>query len=315
MKKFKIFLLLLLTFIIPINASASTQTYDRTTLENYGVNKKWEITNKNKSNVLASKKVDASEKIYDFSDILTNEEEKILYDKIINFIEQYNTDLVILTDNLPYTIDEANETYAVDFYDYNDFGLNFERYSGIILFRNTYESDKYYDIYIFGDAQLYFNQSRKDELLDGIYYELKNGIYLDGFEQFISYCEKYYKLGIPMDLKNYHVDEMGYLVYEKPPYKIPVSAIIISDAIFVLITMLIMAGKNRMVRQKLETMNYYNKSSLKFSRKVDNFVREYVTSHTRETSSGSSSSGGGGHYHSSSGSSGGGHSSGGGRHG
>ncbi len=315
MKKFKIFLLLLLTFIIPINASASTQTYDRTTLENYGVNKKWEITNKNKSNVLASKKVDASEKIYDFSDILTNEEEKILYDKIIKFIEQYNTDLVILTDNLPYTIDEANETYAVDFYDYNDFGLNFERYSGIILFRNTYESDKYYDIYIFGDAQLYFNQSRKDELLDGIYYELKNGIYLDGFEQFISYCEKYYKLGIPMDLKNYHVDEMGYLVYEKPPYKIPVFAIIISDAIFVLITMLIMAGKNRMVRQKLETMNYYNKSSLKFSRKVDNFVREYVTSHTRETSSGSSSSGGGGHYHSSSGSSGGGHSSGGGRHG
>lgn len=312
MKKVKIFLLLLITFLIPLNAKASTNTIDRENLNNYGVNKKWEITDSNRQNVLNSKKVDASEKIYDFSDILTDEEEKILYEKIMNFIEKYNTDLVILTDNVPYVVDKTNEDYAVDFYDYNDFGLDFERYSGIILFRNTYVKDRYYDFYIFGDAQLYFDQSRKDELLDGIYYNLSHDLYLKGFEQFINYCEKDYANGIPRDLKNYHVDEMGYLIYDKPPYKIPFISLALFSSIFVFFSILVLMSKNKMVRKKLDTMNYYDRSTLNFTKKTDRFVREYVTSHTRETSSGGS---GGGGYHSSHGSSGGGHSSGGGRHG
>lgn len=317
MKKFKLFLILFITFIFPINALASTETYDRETLDNYGVNKKWEITDKNKQNVLKSKKVDASEKIYDFADILTDEEEKELYDKMKQFIEKYNTDLVILTDVLPYTYDKQNEDYAADFYDYNDFGIDFEKYNGILLFRNDYEKDRYYDIYLFGEAQLYFNQYRKDELLDGIYYNLKNKYYLEGFNQFINYCDKYYHYGIPNDLKNYNVDDNGYLHYEKPPYDISlyIGFIIFTDFIIVLISMLILVKKNKMVKAKLNTMQFMNSSSLNFTSKSDTFVRSFVTSHTRDTESSHRSSSGGGHYHSSHGSSGGGHSSGGGRHG
>ena len=139
MKKIIILLLLLL----PINIYAAPKTIDRNTLDNLGVNKHWKITDKNRSNVLNTYLVDASEKIYDFSDILTKEEEKLVYDKFNSFIEKNNTDLVFLTVDLPYTYDSINEDYAADFYDYNDF-RNKRYYDGLItyidLLNNYYES-------------------------------------------------------------------------------------------------------------------------------------------------------------------------------
>ena len=311
----KLYILITLLLFLPLNIYASTKTYERTEDNNYGVNKKWEINSSNINNVLNSKKVDSSEKIYDFADILTDDEEKKLYEKIMNFIYKYKTDFVILTDDIPYTYDKVNEDYAVDFYDYNDFGIDFDKYSGIILFRNNYEEDRYYDMYLFGDSQLYFDQYRKDESLDGIYYYLSNKIYLNGFSKFIDYCDKYYSNGIPNDLKAYYVDDYGYLHFDsnyKEPYKAPIIGILIIDIIVTLIVMLVLISKNRMVKTKLNIIEYFDKKSLNFTKNDVKFVRSYVTSHTHESSS---SGGGGGSYHSSGGSSGGGHSSGGGRHG
>ena len=64
MKKF--ILIFILTLLIPINVKA-VETYDRTTLDNYGVNKKWNITSSNVNNVLNTYKVNSNEKVYDFS--------------------------------------------------------------------------------------------------------------------------------------------------------------------------------------------------------------------------------------------------------
>ena len=86
MKKFKLLILLLVFTLLPLNVFASTDTQDRNILPNLGVNKKWEITSENRSNVLNSYKVDASEKIYDFADILSDEDEEWLYSTIRDFI-------------------------------------------------------------------------------------------------------------------------------------------------------------------------------------------------------------------------------------
>ena len=67
-----------------------------------------------------------------------------------------------------------------------------------------------------------------------------------------------------------------------------------------------------MVKKKLVTMDYADKKSFHLTKETDRFVRSYVTSHTRTSSSGGGHSGGG--YSSSHGSSGGGHSSGSGGH-
>ena len=70
--------LIILTFVLGLNiVSASTNTTPRTD-DDLGVNKKWEINEKNIDNVKRTPRVDASEKIYDFAEILTEEEEKKL---------------------------------------------------------------------------------------------------------------------------------------------------------------------------------------------------------------------------------------------
>lgn len=290
--------------ILPVYAEV--ETVDRNTLENYGVNKKWNITDHNKSNVMNTPKVDASLKIYDFSEVLTEEEVQTLKEKINSFIEKTNMDMVIVIPKFSYSSDQQNEDYAADFYDYNDFGLDFEKYSGVLFLRNTYDDDPYFNIYTFGEAQLYFDYDRLEETLDDVYDDIKSGNYLDGFSMFIDNMERYYDLGFPKGKEKYYIDENGIV---KIPYTIPW---ILSIAISTIVTMIIVGifiSKNKMVKKATTASEYLKKDSVNITNKKDVFITSHTTSYTTSSSSGS---GGGG---SSFGSSGGGHSSGGGRHG
>ena len=217
-------------------------------------------------------------------------------------------DMVIVTYNLPYTIDSTNETFAADFYDYNDFGIDFENYSGILLFRNTYEQDRYYDIYTFGEAQLYFGYDRLNMTLDKIYHDFVNDNYLSGMTTFISDMENYYLDGIDSDYKDYYVDEDGFLQKKYIPPIIP--AFFISVVVTTII-MFILVKKNKMVKKASKADDYLISNSVNYSVREDMHTHSRTTSYHINTSSGGS---GGGHS-SSRGSSGGGHSSGGGRHG
>lgn len=306
MKKYFIFIFVLL-FSFCTNTYASTNVVDRNTLKNYGVNKDWELNDSNMDNVLNTPKVDASEKIYDFSDILTDEEESLLKVKIDEFINKYNTDLVIVTNSFGYYNDNENEEYAADFYDYNDFGMDYPNNSGILFFRNSVSSDPYYDIYTFGDAQLYFNQYRYDKLLDGIYSDIKMQNYEDGMSSMIDYINEFYISGIPNDMKNYKVDDKGYLY---KIYRVPWIIALLVSTVLTTIVISILIKKNKMVRKKEKAASYLKRNSVNINIEDDKFI----STHTSHYTVSSSSSGGGGHS-SSSGSSGGGHSSGGGRHG
>ena len=161
MKKiFNLVFIIIITLLCTINVSASTNTYDRNTLDNYGVNKNIDNIDSKLSYIMKTKKVDATEKIYDFADILTDEEEQKLKEQIDQFINNNNMDMVIVTDSFAYTNDSQNEAYADDFYDYNDFGMTFEYNSGVLLLRNANPSDPYYHMSTTGNAQLYLNDSR-----------------------------------------------------------------------------------------------------------------------------------------------------------
>ena len=247
MKYLKILLISILTLSICITVNAEVTTQDRTTLENYGVNKKWKITEENKGKILNTPKVDASEKIYDFENVLTEEEKIELKKQIDEYMEKTGFELVIVIKNLPYYSDSENEDYAADFYDYNDFGLELNKYGGTLLLRNTYEQDPYYDFYMFGDAQLYYQgNGRNDQILDSIYDDLHNARYLSGFSYYIRQLGNYYDQGISSDLKNYYVDEMGYLHKE---YTIPYLFIALFTGIITFISMSIMVKKNKMIQK------------------------------------------------------------------
>ena len=64
----------LFTLSISIVKANTIIEKERTEDNNYGVNKKWEITSKNKSNVLDTPYVDSNLKVYDYQDSLTDEE-------------------------------------------------------------------------------------------------------------------------------------------------------------------------------------------------------------------------------------------------
>ena len=301
---------LLIVFILTINVvyAATSGSYNdgsaRIEYDDLGVHKKWNINENNKSNVLRTPLVDSSLKVYDYADILSEENENEIKNLIGNFIEHTNMDMVFLTVNMSYYNDKVNEDYAADFYDYNDFGLDFKNYSGVLLLRNAYQSDPYYNVYTFGDAQLYFDYDRCENMLDNIYYDFKNSNYLEGFKIFVKEFTDYYDSGV-VNSNNY-VDKNGYV---KQKFVIPYGRSIIISAGMTLILMLILIGKNKMVKKAKNAKDYLDRSSINYKTKTDMFINTFTT-----RSRVSSNTGGYGGF-SSSGSSGGGHGGGGGRHG
>lgn len=306
--------LIIVTFIsayilLPTTVNAEVTTYNREELKNYGVNKKWNINTNNKDNILKTYAVDSNQKIYDFSNILTDEEEQKLTERMHKFTEKYKIDIVILTDNYQYTEDSQNTTFATDFYDYNDFGINYEKYDGVMLFRNTYEQNPYFDAYSFGNAQLYFYDTRLSNTLDYIYDDMHSETYYSGFNKFIDKMEEYYNEG---KLTDYYVDESGFLQKQKTA-SYYLKMIGLSMIIALVITGIIiytLIKKNRMVLKATKATVYMNKEKSKITNVQDNFITSNTTSYVIS----SDTSSGGGHS-SSGGSSGGGFSSGGGRHG
>ncbi len=306
--------LIIVTFIsayilLPTTVNAEVKTYNREELKNYGVNKKWNINTNNKDNILKTYAVDSNQKVYDFSNILTDEEEQKLTDRMKKFTEKYKIDIVILTDNYQYTEDSQNTTFATDFYDYNDFGINYEKYDGVMLFRNTYEQNPYFDAYSFGNAQLYFYDTRLSNTLDYIYDDIHSEAYYSGFNKFIDKMEEYYNEG---KLTDYYVDESGFLQKQKTAsYYLKMIGLSMLIALVITgIIIYILIKKNKMVLKATKATVYMNKEKSKITNVQDNFITSNTTSYVIS----SDTSSGGGHS-SSGGSSGGGFSSGGGRHG
>lgn len=316
MKKYLLILIALLT-ITSGSVSAEVKTYDRQEYDNYGVKKDIHINDNNINNIYETALVDASEKIYDFADILTEEEELLLRETANNFIQKSKMDVVILTINKQYYNDYENENIAADFYDYNDFGLDFENYSGILLLRNAYSLDPYYDMYTFGDAQIYYDYSRMNSILDYIGDDIGDRNYYNAFKSFINELNFYYETGISPVYRDYYIDSNGDLHKRFNPPIIP--ALFVSS-IVTLIIIVILVKRNKLVSKPTKADEYLDVNSINYTEKTDTFKNAVTSSYTVSSSSGGSSGGhssggsrssGGSHSH---GSSGRGHSSGGGRH-
>lgn len=283
MKKFK-FVFLIFILFITTNVSASTMTYDRNSAENYGVNKNITITNSNKNNVLKTPLVNSDEKIYDFADILTPSEETEIYSYITEFRNKTGFDMVFVTIDSYFSSDNLNDTFASDFYDYNDFGLDIENYSGVLIYRNNNSSTRYFGLYSFGDAQLYYNTYRIDNILDEIESDFKHDYYEDGVYTVVSMLNEYYDDGIMSSYKNAYIDENGIIRFN---YSIPFIPCLIASVVITFITMLIIVKKNKMIRKASKATEYLNKESISMLESRDEFINSHTSSYTIQSSSGS----------------------------
>lgn len=299
----KIILILTILFnLTTINAEVTTIPR---TEDDLGVNKEITITESNKDNILRTPRVDASKKIYDFANIIDENIEQELFDNIKEYIDLSSMDMVILTTDLTYS-DYQIEEYAVDFYDYNDFGLNFKNYSGILIVRNANEYNRYFNIYTFGDAQLYYPYERCEEILDNIYEDIRSDQYLEGFGTFIEDAKDFYNEGIPSDYDDYYIDDNGYM---RKNYSVPFVGVTIVSGVITVIVIVILVKKNKMVKKATEAENYLDRNSINYKKSNDIFLHSHTSSYVVSSSSGGSSGG------SRTGSSGRGYGGGGGRHG
>lgn len=279
----KITLVMLTIFtlnIVPVYAS--TNTKERTE-DNYLVEDWVTVTEDNKNNILTTPAIDATEKVYDFADLFTDEEEQQLYTKITNYINEYNLDLAVVT------IDENNKTpreYADDFYDYNDFNQQ-----GGILFLIDMDNRKIY-MSTTGQAIKMYNDYRINTALDEVYTYMSDEEYYEGTSSYIDKISNYAKEGIPTSNKE---------------EKSLTSSIFMSLLIGLIGTAVIMAiliFKNKMVRKATTAREYLNKNSIKIQNMGEILISSNTTKHeidhsssgsSTHTGSSGSSHGGGGH--------------------
>ena len=280
-------LLIFLISIIPVSAK-EFKTCTRTT-NNLHVRDSL-ITKYNLSDILATPCVDYVEKVYDYADLLTDEEETNLYNEIQDYIEKTGYDLPIVTinDNPKHSA----MTFADDFYDYNEFGKNTTR-DGVLLLidmdtREVYISTTGYAIKMYDDERI-------ERIIDAGYGYLKNQDYYNCFSAMIKSLISYYDTGYPVSNQNMEINEIGKPIIIKYMNYPLIGGI---TSIITLIVAIIFYNLSRLKIKVGSIVSYMNNKNITL--KSDSLVNSVITHTLRNTDSGSGGSSGGSSYHSSS---------------
>lgn len=124
------------------------------------------------------------DRVVDNAQILSESEEDTLRRLISEFSEKQKLDLVILTEN---NINENAESYADDYYDYNDYGFG-DKHDGILaLYVKNYRMGKgYFHISTTGKAISIYRDSDIEALLDAVEPYIKAKNYDRAFSAFIN---------------------------------------------------------------------------------------------------------------------------------
>ena len=288
----KIFVLLISLFLLVLPVYASTNTYSRTTTD-LKVPKKIKYKSSMEHNVLLTPSVNANEKIYDFAELLTEEEEKQLYDKVKEFIANTNLDLAIVTINT--NVKDSTQEYADDFYDYNDFSI--DGLAFVIDMQN-----RIFYISTAGKAMLYYNDYRIEYILSALDQEMYNHEYFNACNTLISQLTEYYNHGFSDKSDKYVV--IGTQIYRKTPYLLLSIIAVVSATIGTLI----LALRNKKIKLATNSNDYFDNKSFEITKDT----KEFISSNTSRVyippadSGGGGSSGGGFHSGSSGASHGGG---------
>lgn len=293
MKKILIFLSLLLILFgtIPVNASVNTYPRDE---NNLGISSDIEVTSENKSFILNTPKVDASEKIYDFALLFNDLEEDYLYQKVINYINKTNYDLAVVTiSNNPKSSWKGQgptTVYADDFHDYNDFNKN-----GIVILIDMHYREYY--ISTSGEVILMYDDDRIDGLLDAAESNMISGNYYGAMVNIIEKLNSYYDEGIPESNKYCEINSDDQYVCHK---KVPYLMLAIISGVITAILVFIISSSYKKIRKSSNADKYIENDKINIDRRVDQYLRSKTTKEKIYHSSSSSGGFGGGSSHHSS---------------
>lgn len=231
-------------------------------------------------------------RLVDWADLLSDDEETVLSDKLDEISERQQVDIVVLTvDSLG---GESVAGYADDFYDYKGYGYGAD-YDGILFLISMEERDWYISTYGYGITAL--TDAGMDYMSEEFLPYLSDGEYAAAFSVFADLCDDYItqaREGIPYDAGNVPKEPFGFVSHL-------VIDLVIAFVISLIVTG-IMKGQLKTVHSRSEADSYVTDGGLRLSRRNDLFLYRNVTRRERpkESSSGSSHRSGGSSTHRSS---------------
>ena len=262
MKKYLNYLFVFfIVMFITYQCNASTNTFVRTN-EDLKVPKDIIVDENNYDSIMSTPSVSASEKVYDYADLLTDEQEKNIYNNIMEFNRKSKYDIVILTTK---ELNGKNvSAYTYNFYDYNDFsdGLIFTIYVGgekpsIFVGNSAPDGSELFTIY---DNNI-INSTLKYLYTNSI----SKGNYNEACLNFVKIINGFYEKKYS---NSYNIDDDGNVVHT-----IPLLEIIIFSIAFTFIIVLIIVKKFSMKKNKIDRfVNKINNDSLKIISDYDNLV-------------------------------------------
>lgn len=282
MKRFiRNFLLIILSCFIflDLDVYASTKTYPRSN-EDLRIPDDVVVTEYNRDLIFKTPSVDENEKIYDFANLLTTEEENMLYTNVRAYISQYGLDMAIVT------IDDNNKAnaqeYAQDFYDYNFFMVD-----GILFLIDMDTREMY--ISTSGKAINMYNDYRIDQILDNAYYYISDNEYYSTAESFVNMASDYASIGLPSN--DSYNDSYG---YDNGTDFVGIFLQCFVFSLFITgIAILILIRMNKMVRKATSSREYLVRETMRINHISETFLGSFITKTKRSNPSGSSGRRGG----------------------
>ena len=274
------------------NAFATVATYERT-LDNLRVFSDIKVNDYNRDIILSTPSVNENEKVYDFANLFNSSEEQLLYNKVSEFINNGDLDMVIVTiDDNPRN---SAMKYADDFYDYNYFGEG-STHDGILFLIDMDTREMW--ISTTGTGQLMYDDYRIEKILDATYSKITKEKYYECAEAFISNAKYYYELGIPDSNENAYINEYGDYVYSEDAIIASITVAALPAFIISLIIVFIMKGKHKTIKKATTAFSYMREKNITY--REDSFINTYTSKVYDPPSSSSGSSGGGSSSHRSS---------------
>lgn len=279
MKRYRIiigFLLLVLSFMC-IDTFASTRVNIRTE-QNYLVPDDVIITESNKWNIMNTPAIDASEKVYDFGNLLTDKEEEKLYREIKNVIDSSSLDFAIVT--ISENVKKSARDYAHDFYDYNMFNKDGLLFLIDMDTREIYMSTK-------GSAVSLFPDSRMAPILENVYGKVASKNYYSACSTFVTSIGQFIGIGEADINEDIVVNDDGTV-----SKNLHLLEIFIFSLIGTGIIIFIMISMNKMVNVATSSREFLNKETMKIENVSETFLGSHVSKTPRSTSSSGGSRGG-----------------------
>lgn len=228
-----------------------------------------------------------TERVYDYADVLTAEEEDALRTYIAECEAKVHVDMVLVTvsedmEGTGYSWETAMMNYADDFYDYNNYGYDKVHGDGALLLDNWYDGQEGSWLSTCGSVYEWFGNYEINRVLDAVYYEVENNPY-EAYRAYVTGVTEFMR------------ERDGAVI-------IPWSVVVLVPVIVALI----FAFSHLHQKAAEDTTNsstYVTGGKPVFKVRRDDFIRKNVVTRRIQTNSssggGSRSSGGGGHRSSS----------------